>query len=189
MDLITAKSVVMKLRQGGVMDISEPYFSMMVRDGYIPFHTIPGKKRKLFRYHEAKQALLDSQDPSRDAQREAVKREKQKRSAFKALNEKYLKAFSFNENYSFCDLLKSESINPAELDEETEGDLYDAWNFVHSENSNVLEVIEELSELEKKGGYAGMTAKEVHNLVIRKLVYVLNDGSEFDYMIEEIKKD
>ncbi len=71
MELITAKEVVQKLKQGGTADISTAYFSKLVTKKIIPFHTVPGKKRKMFIYDEAKKALIDSQDPTRDAQREA----------------------------------------------------------------------------------------------------------------------
>ncbi len=71
MSLITAKEVVGKLKQGGTADISTAYFSKLVTTGVIPFHTIPGKKRKMFDYEEAKKALIRSQDPSRQPQREA----------------------------------------------------------------------------------------------------------------------
>jgi len=83
MEYITAKQVIGKLRQGGVSDISEAYFSQLVRSGHIPYHTIPGKKRKLYIYDEAKSALLDVQDPRRDPQREAVARQKAERAAQK----------------------------------------------------------------------------------------------------------
>jgi len=72
MKLINAKEVVNKLKQGGAADISEAYFGKLVSMGKIPFHTTPGKKRKMFIYAEAKKGLIESRDPSRDAQREAI---------------------------------------------------------------------------------------------------------------------
>jgi hypothetical protein len=72
MKLINAKEVVNKLKQGGAADISEAYFGKLVSMGKIPFHTTPGKKRKMFIYAEAKKGLIESRDPSRDSQREAI---------------------------------------------------------------------------------------------------------------------
>lgn len=71
MEYLTAKQVIGKLKQGRVTDISEAYFSQLVSSGAMPYHIIPGKKRKLYVYDEVKSALKGIQDPSRDAQREA----------------------------------------------------------------------------------------------------------------------
>ena len=71
MEYLNAKQIIGRLKQGRVTDISEAYFSQLVRDGAIPNHTIPGKKRKMYVYDEVKQALANIQDPTRDAQREA----------------------------------------------------------------------------------------------------------------------
>lgn len=79
MEYLTAKQIIGKLKQGRVTDISEAYFSQMVRDGHIPFHKLPGKKRKHYLYDEVKQALSDVQDPSRDSQREAVVKAKEEK--------------------------------------------------------------------------------------------------------------
>ncbi len=76
MEYLTAKQTVGKLKQGRVTDISEAYFSQLVKIGAIPHHTIPGKKRKLYLYDEVKKALSRIQDPTRDAQREAIVRTK-----------------------------------------------------------------------------------------------------------------
>ena len=76
MEYLTAKQTVGKLKQGRVTDISEAYFSQLVKIGAIPHHTVPGKKRKLYLYDEVKEALSRIQDPTRDAQRDAVKAKK-----------------------------------------------------------------------------------------------------------------
>jgi len=76
MEYLTAKQTLGKLRQGKVTDISEAYFSQLVSAGALPFHTIPGKKRKLYLYDEVKKALADIQDPSREEQREEKRVEK-----------------------------------------------------------------------------------------------------------------
>lgn len=89
MEYLTAKQTIGKLRQGKVTDISEAYFSQLVTTGAIPFHTVPGKKRKLYLYDEVKRALANIQDPTRDAQREAVVRKKY-------LKEKAIKEMDFN---------------------------------------------------------------------------------------------
>ena len=77
MELITAKAVVGKLKKGGTMTISEAYFSKMVRTGVVPYASTPGKKRRLFDYEVAKEALLEAKDPSREPQREANKRRRE----------------------------------------------------------------------------------------------------------------
>ena len=92
MDYLTAKQTIGKLKQGRVTDISEAYFSQLVSMGAIPFHMIPGKKRKLYLYDEVKKALANSRDPSRDAQREVhqVNREAKADETIKeAINDRY----------------------------------------------------------------------------------------------------
>ena len=193
MDLILAKEVVSKLKQGGAADISVAYFSQLVTMGVIPFHVIPGKKRKLFYYDEAKRALLENQDPTRDAQRDANKREKEtkklneKAKEYKELNEKYLKAFSFDQQECFSETL--ERLKPIVLNKKEQDILYNEWNTIHLENSNIIEVIEELFEIEKTGGYIGMNSKQIHNFIISKFVKVLNDGSDLEAGIEEHKEN
>jgi hypothetical protein len=85
MEYLTAKQTIGKLKQGRVTDISEAYFSQLVSMGAIPFHTIPGKKRKLYLYDEVKIALANIQDPSRDAQREANAEKREANQARKTL--------------------------------------------------------------------------------------------------------
>ena len=75
-EYLTARQVVGKLRQGKVAKISEAYFSQLVHDGVIPAHTLPGKKRKFYRYEEAKAAILGARDPSREPQRQANERKR-----------------------------------------------------------------------------------------------------------------
>ncbi|WP_292660251.1 hypothetical protein [Nitratifractor sp.] len=75
-EYLTARQVVNKLRQGRVMKISEAYFSQLVAAGVIPYHTIPGKRRKFYLYSETKEAILSARDPSREAQRQANERKR-----------------------------------------------------------------------------------------------------------------
>ena len=70
MELIQGNTVVAKMKQGGVMDITTAYFSQLVKKGVVPYHTKPGRKRKLFYYEEAKKALIDNQNPAHDGRRE-----------------------------------------------------------------------------------------------------------------------
>lgn len=79
MEYLNAKQIIGRLKQGRVADISEAYFSQLVRGGYIPYHKLKGKRRKLFLYEEVKKALSDMQDPTRDAQREANARRREKK--------------------------------------------------------------------------------------------------------------
>lgn len=57
-ELLSAKEFLAKLRQGRVADISESTFSEWVKQGAIPYHTKPGKKRRFFKYDEAKAAVI-----------------------------------------------------------------------------------------------------------------------------------
>ena len=75
-EYLTARQVVNKLRQGRVMKISEAYFSQLVAAGVVPYHTLPGKRRKFYRYDEAKEAILGARDPSRESQRQANERKR-----------------------------------------------------------------------------------------------------------------
>ena len=85
MELLNAKETIGRLRMGKVADIGRSYFSKLVKDGYIPYRKAKGRRRKLFVYDEVKQALLDMQDPSRDAQREANEKRRQGNRLEKAL--------------------------------------------------------------------------------------------------------
>ena len=105
MEYLTAKQTLGKLKQGRVTDISEAYFSQLVSMGAIPFHTIPGKKRKHYLYDEVKEALANFQDPSRDAQREANAKERVSKQ--EALNTIADERDEINTNYaSAMDLMK-----------------------------------------------------------------------------------
>jgi len=70
-EYLNAREVLGRLKMGKVADFSQSYFSQLVRDGMIPFHKLPGKKRKMFIYEEVKAAIEGARDPSRDSQREA----------------------------------------------------------------------------------------------------------------------
>ncbi len=98
MEYLNAKQIIGRLKQGKVMDISEAYYSQLVRDGYIPFHKIPKKRRKLYVYSEVKQALLDMRDPSRDPQRQAIQRKKDERKMQIVKEEKNEKFQHYYEN-------------------------------------------------------------------------------------------
>ena len=87
MEYLNAKQIIGRLKQGKVMDISEAYYSQLVRDGYLPFHKLPKKRRKVYLYAEVKQALLDMRDPSRDPQREAIQRKKDERKKAQKIEE------------------------------------------------------------------------------------------------------
>ncbi len=88
MEYLNAKQIIGRLKQGKVMDISEAYYSQLVRDGYLPFHKLPKKRRKFYLYNEVKLALLNMRDPSRDPQREAIQRKKDERKMQIAKEEK-----------------------------------------------------------------------------------------------------
>jgi hypothetical protein len=76
MELITATECVNKLRQAGVFKGKLPYFIQLANGGYIPHHEKPGSSKRWYRYEEAKAAIKDMEDPTRDAQREANKRKR-----------------------------------------------------------------------------------------------------------------
>lgn len=76
-EYLNAREVLGRLKMGKVADFTQSYFSQMVRDGVVPFHRLPGKKRKMFIYDEVKEALVNARDPSRDPQREANARRRQ----------------------------------------------------------------------------------------------------------------
>lgn len=70
MEYLNAKQVIGKLKQGGTCSITESYFSQLVKRGVVPFYTVPGRRRKMYIYAEAKKAVLEAQDPAYDARRE-----------------------------------------------------------------------------------------------------------------------
>ncbi len=77
-DLITATQCLKKLKDNDNIKYSKSYFSQMVSDGKIPTHSKLGSPKNFFKYKEVKQAIEDSKDPTRDAQREAnIKRKEE----------------------------------------------------------------------------------------------------------------
>ena len=70
-EYLNAREVLGRLKMGKVADFTQSYFSQLVRDGVVPFHKLPGKRRKMFLYDEVKEAIVNARDPSRDPQREA----------------------------------------------------------------------------------------------------------------------
>jgi len=70
-DLITAARCLKMLQEQNDIKYSKSYFSQMVKDGKIPFHNKLDSPKKFFKYSEVLQAIEDSKDPTRDAQREA----------------------------------------------------------------------------------------------------------------------
>lgn len=71
MELITATECVNRLRQAGVFKGKLPYFIQLVNTGWIPHHEKPGSSKRWYRYEEAKAAIREMEDPTRDPQREA----------------------------------------------------------------------------------------------------------------------
>lgn len=71
LDLITAARCLKMLQEQNDIKYSKSYFSQMVKEGKIPFHPKPDSPKKFFKYGEVLQAIQDSKDPTRDAQREA----------------------------------------------------------------------------------------------------------------------
>lgn len=76
MELITATECVNKLRQAGAFKGKLPYFISLVNQGWIPHHEKQGSSKRWYVYEEAKAAIKDMEDPTRDAQREANERKR-----------------------------------------------------------------------------------------------------------------
>lgn len=76
MELITATECVNKLRQAGAFKGKLPYFISLVNQGWIPSHEKTGSSKRWYVYEEAKAAIKDMEDPTRDAQREANERKR-----------------------------------------------------------------------------------------------------------------
>lgn len=70
LDLITATQCLAKLEAVGIK-YSKGYFSQMTSEGKIPYHSKHGSPKKFYRFEEVHEAILSTQDPTRDAQREA----------------------------------------------------------------------------------------------------------------------
>jgi hypothetical protein len=77
-DLITAARCLKMLKDQAGIKYSKSYFSQMVKEGRIPFHHKPDSPKKFFKYSEVLQAIEDSKDPTRDAQREANAKKREK---------------------------------------------------------------------------------------------------------------
>ncbi len=69
-NLITASQCLKKLETDGIK-YTKGYFSQMTSDGKIPWHPKADSPKKFYIYEEVIQAIKNTQDPTRDAQREA----------------------------------------------------------------------------------------------------------------------
>jgi len=69
-DLITASQCLNKLEADGIK-YTKGYFSQMSSEGKFPFHSKPNSPKKFYLYEEVIEAIRNTQDPTRDAQREA----------------------------------------------------------------------------------------------------------------------
>ncbi|MDP3267401.1 MAG: hypothetical protein Q8M39_11300 [Sulfuricurvum sp.] len=69
-NLITASQCLKKLETDGIK-YTKGYFSQMTSDGKIPWHPKSDSPKKFYIYEEVIQAIKNTQDPTRDAQREA----------------------------------------------------------------------------------------------------------------------
>lgn len=70
-NLLTAAKCLNLLESKDGIKYSKSYFSQMVSDGKIPFHSKHGSPKKFFKYEEVRKSIDDFKDPTRDAQREA----------------------------------------------------------------------------------------------------------------------
>lgn len=68
--LITASKCLEKLAVDGIV-YTKGYFSQMSSDGKFPVHKKPNSPKKFYLYDEVIEAIKNTQDPTRDAQREA----------------------------------------------------------------------------------------------------------------------
>ncbi len=66
---------------------SRQYINTLVANGAIKVYSVPGKKSKYIKFEEAKKALEDIKDPTRDPQREANKKRKKKKPVVEELPE------------------------------------------------------------------------------------------------------
>ena len=78
LDLITAARCLKRLDDEAGIKYSKSYFSQMVKDGRIPHHNKPNSPKKFFKYDEVLQSIENSKDPTRDAQREANAKKREK---------------------------------------------------------------------------------------------------------------
>lgn len=69
-DLINASQCLSRLSKDGIT-YSKGYFSQISSEGKIPHHTKSTSPKKFYRYSEVLEAIKATQDPTRDAQREA----------------------------------------------------------------------------------------------------------------------
>lgn len=202
MDLITAKEVVGKLKQGGTANISTAYFSKLVTIGHIPYHTVAGKKRKMFKYEEAKKALIQSQDPSRDAQREANVLAKENKeinnSSYAAaekksiiqkeidyLNAKYISAKKLSD-------MRLSDFNEYDMTDTDTDDLERTLDEIISTNLSIFEIIDEHKEFFRVNfGFENEVIKTMNFEVLKISVEKLMTVDDFlDYTgLSNFKKE
>lgn len=83
--LITATECRNELAKVGVK-MSKSYFSQLKKSGVIKTHYNPSSKTKIHVYEEVRGSLKDAKDPSRDAQREANEKLREKDNIFEDKN-------------------------------------------------------------------------------------------------------
>lgn len=79
-DLITATQCLSKLEAVGIK-YSKGYFSQMTTEGKIPHHSKHGSPKKFYRFDEVLDSIRSTQDPTRDAQREANEKKRAQESS------------------------------------------------------------------------------------------------------------
>ena len=85
-DLITATQCIKRLNDNKI-SMKKGYFSQIVSQGKIPFHSKPSSPKQFFKYDEVVKALENIKDPSREPQRVANSKKRDDNNMFSKKNE------------------------------------------------------------------------------------------------------
>ena len=56
-DFITGREVCLRLKNDGLANFTTAYLTQLKKDGTVPYHILPGKRRAYYKYEEVKNAL------------------------------------------------------------------------------------------------------------------------------------
>ena len=178
MEYLTASETLAKLKMGKVRNFTRQYFSQLVRDGYIPYHNLPGKKKKYYLYHDVKAALIAMRDPTRDAQREANARVRESNEK-KRNKDEIIERKEANERYdSALELLDIVSDDIESKDDVQRYQIDNELNEFKSWNETLLDLIDSIDDALKKADRYDAVSRDIVAAEISKLLSTKDDLQE-----------
>jgi len=151
MKLISGAECVRRLRQAGVFKGKESYFSQLVQKGIIPYHNKAASPKKWYILDEVKQALKEWEDPTRDAQREANEKKRNKLNAKDDQMEKFeLQVEKRLQWFNSMPELQIKDFNLEDLEDMTQEEFMQELQEINSDNNLIKEMANDFVQEARK---------------------------------------